>query len=131
MFNSNDVNHEFNPIARLVTTDDKNDDTMMMPLFRLPTWTISINAGRYLCNCALFHALMLQNKYAANVAAVFIHIVDPSKEIEQTIILHNHHDNNKTHTVAKKQIMYNPTIITQVQAVGALVHKLLILLSQR
>lgn len=74
---------------------------------------------------------MLQNKYAANVAAVFIHIVDPSKEIEQTIILHNHHDNNKTHTVAKKQIMYNPTIITQVQAVGALVHKLLILLSQR
>lgn len=37
MFNSNDVNHEFNPIARLVTTDDKNDDTMMMPLFRLPT----------------------------------------------------------------------------------------------
>lgn len=73
---------------------------------------MSTNAGRYLCNCALYHALMLQNKYEGNVAGVFIHIVDPSKEIEQTV--YSDHDVNNTRTNVKKEIMYNPTIITQV-----------------
>ncbi|XQJ30508.1 pyroglutamyl-peptidase I (C15 family) [Leishmania guyanensis] len=78
---------------------DKNDEAMVMPVFQAPRWAISRNAGRYLCNCALYRALRLQEKNTGVVYAIFIHVVDPSC--------------GKTEMEGGPIVAYNPSIMVQ------------------
>ncbi|KAG5468652.1 hypothetical protein CUR178_01486 [Leishmania enriettii] len=61
-----------------VTSSDSNGKEMKMPAFQAPCWVMSRDAGRYLCNFALYRALRLQEKNLGIVYAIFIHVVDPT-----------------------------------------------------
>ncbi|KAL7708102.1 Pyroglutamyl-peptidase I (PGP) [Lotmaria passim] len=98
-----------------VASDTSKHGEMVMPVFQPPHWTISRNAGRYLCNYALYRALRLQEKHPNTVYAIFIHVVDPAK---------GKMDEKGEHVVA-----YNPTIMVQSEEVKKFVHGLLTMMT--
>jgi pyroglutamyl-peptidase len=93
-------------------TETSKQGEMVMPSFQPPRWTISRDAGRYLCNCALYRALRLQEKHQGKVFGIFVHVVDPSKGKTE--------GENGEHIVA-----YNPTIMSQSEEVKKFVRGLL------
>ncbi|KAG5468239.1 hypothetical protein LSCM1_02217 [Leishmania martiniquensis] len=98
-----------------VRAADSNRKEMIMPAFQPPSWVISRDAGRYLCNFALYRALRLQEKNPGIVYGIFIHVVDPTcgkQEVEGGPI-----------------VVYNPTTMVQSEQVKFLVRGLLTLMS--
>ncbi|CBZ37653.1 pyroglutamyl-peptidase I (PGP), putative [Leishmania donovani] len=98
-----------------VTPSDADRKGMVMPAFQAPSWAISRNAGRYLCNCALYHALRLQEKNPGIVYGVFIHVVDPIR--------------GKTESEGGPIVAYNPTTMVQSVQVQRFMHGLLSLMT--
>ncbi|CAC9538424.1 putative pyroglutamyl-peptidase I (PGP) [Leishmania infantum JPCM5] len=98
-----------------VTPSDADRKDMAMPAFQAPSWAISRNAGRYLCNCALYHALRLQEKNPGIVYGVFIHVVDPIR--------------GKTEIEGGPIVAYNPTTMVQSVQVQRFMHGLLSLMT--
>lgn len=95
----------------VVVVEKSKEGSMTMPTFQPPHWAISRDAGRYLCNCALYRALRLQEKHKGVVYGIFIHVTDPTTGKKEE---------NSEHVVA-----YNPTIMTQAEEVKKFVHGLL------
>ncbi|KPI90446.1 putative pyroglutamyl-peptidase I (PGP) [Leptomonas seymouri] len=98
-----------------VATDKSNEGEMVMPVFQPPHLSISRDAGRYLCNYALYRALRLQEKHPNTVHGIFIHVVDPTK---------GKVDESGEHIVA-----YNPTVMTQSQVLKKFIHGLLAMIT--
>ncbi|KAK7200778.1 pyroglutamyl-peptidase I (C15 family) [Novymonas esmeraldas] len=94
-----------------MTTADSNSKEMVMPTFQAPSWTISRDAGRYLCNCALYRALRLQEKNPGTVYGIFIHVVNPVR--------------GKTETDDGPIVAYNPTVMVQSEQLKNLLRGLL------
>lgn len=94
-----------------VASDSSKTGEMVMPAFQPPSWTISRDAGRYLCNCALYRALRLQEKHPDVVHGIFIHVVDPAR--------------GKTEENGDRIVAYNPTVMTQSEEVKKFVKGLI------
>lgn len=104
--------HKHHPIS----STDSNQEKLKMPEFQNASWEISRDAGRYLCNCALYHALRLQEKHAGRVFGLFVHVVDPKQ--------------GKTIPPAKPDLpetmqAYNPTVMDQSEQLKQLVYGLI------
>nr|ACS87793.1 putative pyroglutamyl-peptidase I [Angomonas deanei] len=103
------------PLPHDVAADKSKESAMVMPVFQPPHWIISRDAGRYLCNFALYRALRLQKQHPDVVYGVFIHVVDPPK--------------GKTAEGAEHIAAYNPTIMTQSEEVKKFVRGLLTMMT--
>lgn len=87
-----------------------------------PTWVISRDAGRYLCNYTLYRSLAIQNQYnegqdTVSVASVFIHVCDPSLEVD-------------TPEVAVERRLLNPSLQVQSEQCLKLIKALISILTQ-
>ncbi|GET92256.1 pyroglutamyl-peptidase I, putative [Leishmania tarentolae] len=102
-------------IKNELTSADTNNKDMVMPVFQAPSWAISRDAGRYLCNCALYRALRLQEKHPGVVFGVFIHVVNPAL--------------GKTEFEGGPVVAYNPTTMVQSVQVQCLIDGLLSLMT--
>lgn len=124
---------------------------LTMPEFQVSHWTVSTNAGRYLCNCALYRALRIQQKYRDNnseeedaedgstnrvpsVCAVFIHVCDPKQGTEKAstttaalVVINTAGDNPQAagQTAGMAVDKYNPSIMEQSQQTETVAHELL------
>ncbi|KAG5493933.1 hypothetical protein JKF63_01765 [Porcisia hertigi] len=94
-----------------VTSADSNSKDMVMPSFQAPCWAVSRDAGRYLCNCALYRALRLQEKNPGVVYGIFIHVVNPLS--------------GKTEVEGGPIVAYNPTVVVQAEQLKGLMRGLL------
>lgn len=98
-----------------MTSGESNRKDMMMSAFQAPSWAISRDAGRYLCNCALYRALRLQERNSGVVYGIFIHVVDPIR--------------GKTEIEGGPIVAYNPTTMVQSVQVQCLMNGLLSLMT--
>ncbi|KPA82234.1 putative Pyroglutamyl-peptidase I (PGP) [Leptomonas pyrrhocoris] len=103
------------PLPHEVAADQSKEGEMVMPAFQPPHWSISRDAGRYLCNCALYRALRLQKKHPNTVYGIFIHVVDPTK--------------GKMEENGERVVAYNPTVMSQSEEVKKFVDGLLTMMT--
>lgn len=91
-----------------------------------PTWILSRDAGRYICNYTLFRGLQVEKKYNGRVFCVFIHVCDPSKRISQEKNVQNITPKSSLENI--NGIVYNPSIAEQIDQSVLLVKSLLSIL---